>query len=79
LSPLSQGGRWSSGFWSGLAGSALGTVMGKLDNMHLAVKTVINSVASGLISKVTGGKFANGAVTGAFVYLFNHVMKHYMN
>ncbi|WP_419768876.1 RHS repeat-associated core domain-containing protein [Arcobacter sp.] len=69
-----QGGRWSSGFWSGLAGSALGATMGKLENLHIAIKTAINSLASGMISKISGGKFANGAVTGAFVYLFNHTI-----
>ncbi|RXJ68310.1 hypothetical protein CRV08_08650 [Halarcobacter ebronensis] len=74
-----QGGRWSSGFWSGLAGSALGATMGKLENVHVSIKAVINSIASGLISKVSGGKFANGAVTGAFVYLFNHALDELLN
>lgn len=29
------------------------------------------AVVSGTVSHITGGKFANGAVTGAFVHLFN--------
>jgi len=36
------------------------------------IKVPVPLYPSGLISKVTGGKFANRAVTGAFVYLFNH-------
>ena len=35
--------------------------------------TAISAVVSGTVSKITGGKFANGAVTGAFVHLFNDV------
>jgi len=33
--------------------------------------TMITAVASGTTSRLTGGKFANGAVTGAFVHMFN--------
>ncbi len=33
--------------------------------------TFVNAVVGGTTSELTGGKFANGAVTGAFVHLFN--------
>jgi hypothetical protein len=32
---------------------------------------MIMAVVGGTVSKLTGGKFANGAVSGAFVHLFN--------
>lgn len=31
----------------------------------------------GTVSELTGGKFANGAITGAFAYLYNQVMEGY--
>ncbi len=34
----------------------------------------VNAVVSGTISEIGGGKFANGAVTGAFSVLFNDMM-----
>ena len=33
--------------------------------------TFVNAVVGGTTSELTSGKFANGAVTGAFVHLFN--------
>ena len=44
--------------------------------------TAASAVLGGLGSVAGGGKFANGAVTGAFGYLFNafqHMGKHYVN
>jgi len=35
--------------------------------------TAITAAVSGTISEITGGKFANGAVTGAFIHLFNNM------
>ena len=37
----------------------------------IAFNTAIHAVAGGLGSSLGGGKFANGAVTGAFGYQFN--------
>ena len=34
-------------------------------------RTAITAGVSGTLSTLTGGKFANGAVSGAFVHLFN--------
>lgn len=33
--------------------------------------TMVTATVSGTVSEISGGKFANGAVTGAFVHLFN--------
>ena len=40
-------------------------------NMGFYKGTAIMAVASGTTSRLTGGKFANGAVTGAFIQMFN--------
>jgi hypothetical protein len=40
----------------------------------LSVRTTISAIIGGTVSEVTGGKFANGAVTGAFVHMFNAEM-----
>ena len=61
-------GSFRAGFFSGLS-SALdigivgyGTIVGR---------TVIMAVVGGTASALGGGKFANGAMSGAFVHLFN--------
>jgi hypothetical protein len=64
-----QGGRWSSSFWSGFASSALS--VGTRDYGGVTGRTMIMAVVGGTVSELTGGKFANGAVSGAFVHLFN--------
>ncbi len=37
----------------------------------VAGRTTIMAVVSGTVSEATGGKFANGAVSGAFIHMFN--------
>ena len=37
----------------------------------MGLRTAIAGVVGGTVSQATGGKFANGAVSGAFVHLFN--------
>lgn len=49
-----------------------GYIDGGLDNTLL--KIVSSAVLGGTISEIGGGKFANGAVTGAYSMLFNEVM-----
>ena len=39
------------------------------------LKTVITAIGGGTASLLGGGKFANGAFSGAFVYLFNHAIE----
>ena len=65
-----QGGRWSAGFWSGFAGSALAPFAGR--------STAGAAIVGGTASELGGGKFANGAVSAAFVHMYNH-MAHNIN
>ena len=62
-----QAGRWSSGFWSGFASSAFAAPK----NLEMANGTAMMAVVGGTVSVISGGKFANGAVSGAFVHMFN--------
>jgi hypothetical protein len=45
-------------------------------NMSLGAKVTMSAVIGGTAEKLGGGKFANGAVTGAYVMMFNHLMEH---
>jgi hypothetical protein len=42
-------------------------------NMSLGAKVTMSAVIGGTTEKLGGGKFANGAVTGAYVMMFNHL------
>jgi hypothetical protein len=59
----------SSAFWSGFASSAFS--VGTKGYGGVTGRTLIMATVGGTVSQLTGGKFANGAVTGAFVHLFN--------
>jgi len=65
-----QGGKWSAGFWSGLAGSALGGLSNFAKS--LGGKMAISAIVGGTASRLGGGKFANGAVSAAFVHMYNY-------
>jgi len=64
-----QGGRYSEGFWSGFASSALGGTIGKFKSFGGQMSMA--AIVGGTASKLGGGKFANGAVSGAFVHMYN--------
>jgi len=71
-----QGNKFRAGFWSGLAASAFnpGTSMGDASMGRVggfAARTTIAATVGGTASELGGGKFANGAVSGAFVHMFN--------
>ncbi|CAC9977428.1 hypothetical protein, partial [uncultured Gammaproteobacteria bacterium] len=71
-----MGGSFGAGFLSGSLGSYLGS-SGHSKNMpEMISNTARDAVVGGTISVVGGGKFANGAQTGAFRYLFNESMRH---
>ena len=71
--PTVQGGRFELGFISAFTSSlALSYTTGK-SNDPLAIMG-IGAAIGGTAEALGGGKFANGAVTGAFVGLFNHGM-----
>lgn len=78
-SNVAMGGKFQDGFLSAAASAATamtgltstnkGTFGG--DNLNLASRTMIASVAGGTASALGGGKFANGALTGAMTHLLN--------
>jgi RHS repeat-associated protein len=73
---FAQGGKFEHGFMSGfvssLGGSFMQTNIGK---MSTGAQVVMSAVIGGTAEKLGGGKFANGAVTGAYVMMFNHLME----
>ena len=64
-----QGGRFESGFASGFVSSYLS--VGNKGYGGIYGRTAIMAGVGGTTSWITGGKFANGAESGAFVHLFN--------
>jgi len=68
-----QGGRFEQGFFAGaissLSGSFTNTKLGFPSYASVAIGATLGGTAEAL----GGGKFANGAITGAFVVLFNHL------
>ncbi|MBR1201849.1 MULTISPECIES: RHS repeat domain-containing protein [unclassified Bradyrhizobium] len=77
LSSVASGSQCGSGALSGAVGSALSPLTNSVfrapqENLEARVGgTIISAAAGGLASLAGGGKFENGAVTGAFGYLFN--------
>jgi hypothetical protein len=49
-------------------------IQANADNMSLGAKVSMSAIIGGTAEKLGGGKFANGAVTGAYVMMFNHAM-----
>jgi len=73
-----QGGKFEHGFLSGFVFSLGGTAMMKYGaNMGIGAKVAVGAALSGTAEALGGGKFANGAVTGAYVMMFNHLMEQY--
>jgi len=79
-SRMLQGGKLIHGFFAGFVSSLAASYGGILASKNVGnVKEFMGSyvipiVAGGTAETLGGGKFANGAVTGAFVGLFNHGM-----
>lgn len=71
-----RGGNIKHGFLAGAVSVAGGEVVGQ--NWSKAGKIAANSVIAGTATELGGGKFANGAITGAFSMMFNDMMhKHF--
>lgn len=67
-----QGGNMLHGFMMGAVSKAGGAALDAgTDRMGWAGKMAANSIFAGTVDELGGGKFANGAITGAFTYLFN--------
>jgi hypothetical protein len=65
------GGKCGPGALSAAASKAL-VVTGVTDTKDIVSGTIVSAVTGGTVSVLGGGKFANGAQTGAFSYLFNY-------
>jgi len=67
-SAAASGGSCGSGALAGAAGAGAAPFVSK----NFALATAESAVVGGVASVAGGGKFANGAITGAFGYLFNN-------
>ncbi len=72
-----MGGSFGAGFLAGSVGSYFGSSGKSSKANEMIGNTAIEAVIGGTISVVGGGKFANGAQTGAFRYLFNESAEHF--
>lgn len=77
VSSVASGGKFGHGFISaGINKGAGGAFLpggSELTAGQIAGGTVVSALIGGTVSELTGGKFANGARTGAMQYLLNQV------
>ncbi|MCK9271843.1 MAG: hypothetical protein M0P50_15515, partial [Bacteroidales bacterium] len=74
---MAQGGKFEHGFLSGFVSSLGGSAMIKYGgNMDIGSKVALSAALGGTAEALGGGKFANGAVTGAYVMMFNHLQEN---
>ena len=66
-----QNGSGKGGFLGGFAASLLGGVVSSVQNASTPVKVAMSAIAGGTASVLGGGKFSNGAMSGAFIMMFN--------
>jgi hypothetical protein len=74
-----SGGRFTQGFFSAALSAGLAGAITKEDGtlkVRPGIAVVASAVVGGTASVLSGGKFANGAITGAYVMLFNQMMHH---
>ena len=72
-----RGGHFEHGFFVGMASAAGGAALnsGMFDRLSAAERVAVNAVLGGIVSEIGGGKFASGAMTAAYVMMFNE-LKH---
>jgi hypothetical protein len=83
LSNVAQGGKFQDGFLSAAASAAVSNTgladpksdLGK--SLGVGPRTTIAAIAGGTASQLGGGKFANGAITGAMHHLLNAEGDHW--
>ncbi|NLO50300.1 MAG: RHS repeat-associated core domain-containing protein, partial [Bacteroidales bacterium] len=66
-----QGGKFIHGFAAGAMGSISGAYT---QGSSVDLQLIVAAGVGGTAAVIGGGKFANGAVTGAYVMMFNHLM-----
>ncbi|NLF41425.1 MAG: hypothetical protein GX587_01895, partial [Bacteroidales bacterium] len=69
-----QGGKFEHGFMSGFVSSLGGNLIKGNKSLGYCEKVLLAAAIGGTAEKLGGGKFANGAVTGAYVMMFNDLM-----
>lgn len=70
-----QGGNMLHGFMMGATSSLGGSFIDhNLESLGKLGEVAANSILSGTVDEIGGGKFANGAITGAFTIMFNDMM-----
>ena len=70
-----QGGNMLHGFMMGATSSLGGSFIdNNLESLGKVGEVTANSILSGTVDEIGGGKFANGAITGAFTVMFNDMM-----
>lgn len=67
-----NGGEFRHGFYSGFLSSRLAGPISNTFADNDLLQLVATATVGGTASAIGGGKFANGATRGAFIYLFNH-------
>ena len=72
-----QNGSGKGGFLGGFASSLLGGVVSGVQNAPTPVKVAMSAIAGGTASVLGGGKFSNGAMSGAFIMMFNELANTY--
>lgn len=68
-----QGGKFEHGFLSGFVSSLAGSQLTSANGLNLGQRVILSAAIGGTVEKLGGGKFANGAVTGAYVMVLNHL------
>lgn len=73
-----QGGNMFHGFLMGAVSGSGGHLIDKnLKALGKVGEIAANAVLSGTVDEIGGGKFANGAITGAYSVMFNDLMHSY--
>ena len=74
INVIQHGGKFMASFASGFISSAFSVAkntFASLGEAAIVARTTVMALVGGVTSELTGGKFANGAVSAAFVHLFN--------
>lgn len=75
-----QNGNMLHGFMMGLVSAGGGSLIDhNLGSLGKIGEVTANSILSGTIDELGGGKFANGAICGAFTFLFNDWAHHHFS
>lgn len=71
LLTVAEGGKFGHGFLEGFLNIAGENLNSQLNFESSTASLISNAVIGGTVSELTGGDFANGAITSSYSYLFN--------